>query len=275
MEKICKKCNNIKDESCFREGRYKCFECFNEERRARYVKKPIKPPITIKTCTKCKLIGELNLFDGNLCRSCKKEYNKKYWSENSWKNVETKKEYDKVYAIENEEKMRIKKANWYQDNKEILIERRKVRLNTDPIFRLHFNLSNLLRHHFKLLKKSKEGKSSNKLLEFLIKDIKEKFDLIFLSEVWMTWNNQGIYNPLTWDDSDQSTWKWQLDHIKPVSHFKNIIDENSAEFKECWSLKNLRPLSAKQNISEQDNRSPEQIQKIYDEIEEKLKQNKK
>ena len=63
----------------------------------------------------------------------------------------------------------------------------------------------------------------------------------------MTWNNWGVYLSKTWKDDDQSTWKWNVDHIIPQSMlpFTSITDEN---FKKCWSLKNLRPLNAKQNV---------------------------
>ena len=63
----------------------------------------------------------------------------------------------------------------------------------------------------------------------------------------MTWNNQGKYNPEIWNDSDQSTWTWQLDHIIPQSDlpYASMEDDN---FKKCWSLENLRPYSAKQNL---------------------------
>lgn len=65
----------------------------------------------------------------------------------------------------------------------------------------------------------------------------------------MTWQNWGKYYVRTWDDTDQSTWTWQIDHIIPQSKllYTDIDDEN---FKKCWSLENLRPLSAKQNILE-------------------------
>jgi len=55
-----------------------------------------------------------------------------------------------------------------------------------------------------------------------------------------------IYNANTWDDSDSSTWTWQIDHIIPQSTFAYSSMEDEA-FKKCWSLDNLRPLSAKQN----------------------------
>jgi hypothetical protein len=66
-------------------------------------------------------------------------------------------------------------------------------------------------------------------------------------ESWMSWNNWGKYVPKFWDDSDSSTWKWQLDHIIPRSLFRysTVHDSN---FYSCWDLNNIRPLSAKQNV---------------------------
>ena len=63
----------------------------------------------------------------------------------------------------------------------------------------------------------------------------------------MTWENHGVYNLNTWDDNDQSTWKWNIDHIIPQSKlpYTSMEDDN---FKKCWALENLRPYSAKQNI---------------------------
>lgn len=63
----------------------------------------------------------------------------------------------------------------------------------------------------------------------------------------MTWNNYGKYNKKNWNDNNQSTWTWQLDHIIPQSdlQYSTMIDDN---FKKCWDLNNLRPLSSKQNL---------------------------
>jgi hypothetical protein len=62
----------------------------------------------------------------------------------------------------------------------------------------------------------------------------------------MNWNNQGKYNPKTWDDTDPATWKWQLDHIGPRSDFA-FDSMTHPNFKKCWGLSNLRPYGAKQN----------------------------
>jgi hypothetical protein len=66
-------------------------------------------------------------------------------------------------------------------------------------------------------------------------------------EPWMTWDNHGNYDLNTWDDNDQFTWVWQIDHIIPQSllPYTSMEDDN---FKKCWALENLRPYSAKQNL---------------------------
>ena len=66
-------------------------------------------------------------------------------------------------------------------------------------------------------------------------------------ESWMNWKNYGKYNKNTWNDNDQLTWTWQIDHIIPHSTF-NYESMEDEEFKKCWSLDNLRPYSSKQNF---------------------------
>lgn len=81
-------------------------------------------------------------------------------------------------------------------------------------------------------------------MEYTLQDLKSHIEKQF--EPWMNWNNQGKYDAKTWDDNDQSTWAWQLDHIIPNATF-TYSSTNDESFKKCWSLDNLRPLSAKQN----------------------------
>ena len=68
-------------------------------------------------------------------------------------------------------------------------------------------------------------------------------------ELWMNWENHGIYNKNMWNDNDPQTWTWQIDHIIPHSTFKYTSMEDQT-FKDCWDRSNLRPLSAKQNIKD-------------------------
>ena len=85
----------------------------------------------------------------------------------------------------------------------------------------------------------------SKLLDYNKNDLKAHLEKQF--EPWMTWDNWGIYNTNTWDDNDQSTWTWQIDHIIPVANFSYESEQDPA-FKEMWKLDNLRPYSAKNNI---------------------------
>lgn len=63
----------------------------------------------------------------------------------------------------------------------------------------------------------------------------------------MNWENYGKYRSNVWNDNDQSTWTWNIDHIIPQSDlpYASMEDNN---FQVCWALKNLRPYSSKQNV---------------------------
>ena len=78
-------------------------------------------------------------------------------------------------------------------------------------------------------------------------------------ESWMNWKNWGKYNPKIWNDNDQSTWTWNIDHIKPKSWF-DIKKYGDNEFLECWSLNNLRPYSSKQNIIDNDRKKQKMLE---------------
>jgi hypothetical protein len=82
-------------------------------------------------------------------------------------------------------------------------------------------------------------------LPYTPKDLKNHIENQF--EPWMAWWNRGKYIVNHWKDNDPSTWKWQIDHIIPVSTF-NYFSIGEDDFRKCWALDNLRPLSAKQNV---------------------------
>lgn len=117
---------------------------------------------------------------------------------------------------------------------------RKININ----YALRKNISYSI---WKCLKKnnSSKDKSCIKYLDYTIIELKKYLESKF--ESWMTWNNYGSYNKKNWNDNEQSTWTWQLDHIIPQSdlQYSSMTDNN---FKKCWNLDNLRPLSAKQNL---------------------------
>jgi hypothetical protein len=160
------------------------------------------------------------------------------------------------------EKNRNKNKNRYNNNKHKWQEYRAVnkdKINTTRKERMHNDVNFKLRCGFscsinqKLRAKSltKKGTSCIKFLPYTIEELKTHLELQF--EPWMNWDNWGRYKLLKWDDHDQSTWRWNIDHIIPAAKF-NYTSVEDEEFKQCWALSNLRPLSAKVNLIEGDRR---------------------
>lgn len=171
--------------------------------------------------------------------------NKKYYEENKENILEHNKLYQKNNQIE------IKKTNReYRKSNQISISKKKKiyirnKRKTDLSFRLRSNVSRTISLSLKKFGSSKNGQSTVKYLPYPILDLKHHLESQF--ESWMTWENWGVYNLSKWNDNDQSTWSWQIDHIIPQSSlpYSSMEEEN---FKICWSLNNLRPYSAKQNV---------------------------
>jgi hypothetical protein len=146
----------------------------------------------------------------------------------------------------------------YKKNKKIINDKanqyRKERRHRDPNFKLRISISSAVSKYISKNNGSKRGSSCMDYLSWTIEEFWQWIESQFsLSEnltndgkVWMTKENRGRYNKKTWDDSNPSTWTWQLDHIIPQSDLpaSSMEDEN---FKKCWALENLRPLSSKQN----------------------------
>jgi len=232
-----------------------------------------------RICKKCKEEYDIENFDkykskGKIyieyrCKKCKSIYNKKYRKlkppdpekrkQYYIDNIEKLKLYklenkaliaqqSKEYRLKNREKLLKYDREYNKINKEIKLKKNNVwnknRRKNDPSFKLRKLISQSITI---ALKKNNHRRSDSCLnnLSYTIKELREYLESKF--EVWMSWKNHGIYNPTTWDDSDPTTWTWQLDHIIPQSDlpYTSMEDEN---FKICWSLENLRPYSAKQNL---------------------------
>lgn len=147
-----------------------------------------------------------------------------------------------------------KRKSYESDCKECEYNKNLVRLKNrakqlrkeSPNFVIRRSVSYFIWKSLKQSKSSKNGKSCLDYLGYKIKDLKCHLENQF--ESWMNWGNHGNYSK-TWNDDDQSTWTWQIDHIIPQTSlpYGSMEEDN---FKKCWSLNNLRPLSAKQNHSD-------------------------
>jgi len=175
----------------------------------------------------------------------KREYNAEHKDE--------RREYDRQYRQDHKEEIAQERSEYYRDHKEEKREydrkyRRDQRKN-DPLYKLRKMVSRDIGKGIKRNGSSKGGKSAWKHLPYTKEELKAHLESQF--DPWMNWSNHGAYNSETWNDDDQSTWKWQIDHIIPHSTFRyDTMDCD--EFRQCWALENLRPLSAKQNLYDSD-----------------------
>jgi len=136
-----------------------------------------------------------------------------------------------------------KKAQWYQENKEQIKEKKRLRVrlpeyklrNTawrmkryheDPVYRAKDILRRQLWWFCKNRNGNKEGRT-HELLGYSSKELCEHLESLFKDG--MTWDNQG---------------KWHIDHRIPQSHFTNID-----QLKECFALDNLKPEWGDWNMS--------------------------
>ncbi len=225
-----------------------------------------------KICTSCglkKVHEAFNFKDkktgrrDSICNKCYKKVQHEHYLLHRDEIIEKNREYalehkEQTAAARNTEEAKTRRKQsrngalatklyskkYYEENKEEIIKKsiiaKKEKLKTDPIAKIKHAIGCAIR---KVL--DKKGESFLPHLEYTADQFKEYIESLF--EPWMKWENWGVYNRDTWNDNDNSTWTWNLDHIKPQSHFK-YESMDDPEFKKCWALSNLRPYSAKQNI---------------------------
>lgn len=204
-----------------------------------------------KICSKCKIEKENDEFSKNKntkdglnawCKPCNSDYKKIYYMNNKEELLSNKKDY----YDENKEIIITKKRIYYEDNKSIIRQSQnsynKNRSKNDPTFKIRRNCSRMINN---LLRGDKNNSSILDHLAYTISELIVHLEKQF--EPWMNWGNYGVYIKNNWDDSNQATWKWHIDHKIPQSSllYSSMEDEN---FKKCWDLENLRPLSAKENL---------------------------
>lgn len=202
----------------------------------------------VKYCRICEARQSLEYYHHN--KEKRKQYQKSYIKKNIKKIKVKKKIYDRNRYDLHKEKILDWHKKYRKENNDKINSRKRNRRNNDPSYRLRYYVSNRI---CKILKKSgnKKNTSCLKYLDYSFNELKSYIESLF--ESWMNWDNHGNYDPKIWNDNDQSTWTWQLDHIIPQSEllYTSMQDDN---FKKCWSLNNLRPLSARTNVIDGVNR---------------------
>jgi hypothetical protein len=212
----------------------------------------------MKICPKCKIKKDLSEFhkdkrriDGYSyhCKECRKIYSKKYQEKNINKirkylkdNHDTILEKSKKYKLKNKERFKERDRKYYELNREIINvrhkkyqkenkdkrnDRLKIRLQTDPLFKLSKNM----RNRIGIFLKSKNITKNNKTFDIIgctSIELKKYIERQFTEG--MSWNNYGKYG-------------WHVDHKIPLDSGRT---ENEI-YKLCYYT-NLQPLWWKNNL---------------------------
>lgn len=203
----------------------------------------------MKICLICKTSHVKNptkhWFKGPICYNC---YCKRRNANRSLGEIEKAKEYKRLYYLKNREKCRNNQKDYYEINKKTLLlknkeyrkkvgrakerQAEKLRLSTDPIFKLRRSLSSRIRAALKI---GKKRKTTVDLIGISLDELKTYLESRF--QPGMHWSNHG---------------DWEIDHICPLSQGKSI-DEI---YKLCHYT-NLQPLWRLDNLIKSNNKTPE------------------
>jgi len=266
----CKTCHSAKNKQNYKKNKEKIAQNYKKNKEKiiqksaeRYKKNREKLQKSEKYIENQKIMAEKAKHRSENRKKYLEEYNKK----NKDKIKTRSKEYNKInkekvakqkkiYREKNKEKIAVKNKEYEKNNKEKIKARRKrnsekrnertrKRHVLDPCFRLRRIVANSVRKAFVKNGFSKGNNSLKNYLPYTFEELVKHIENQF--EAWMNWENHGIYNNDTWNDNDQSTWTWHIDHIIP--HSKFYYDSmKHPDFQKCWALSNLRPLSSKNNI---------------------------
>ena len=146
------------------------------------------------------------------------------------------------YYQGNKEQIKETTKRYYQDNRKVILEKKKIRRTTpdhkkyhaeyiklyreDPVHKSKNLLQRQVLHFIKRIGSKKEERT-HELLGYSAKELYEHLESLFKDG--MTWDNQG---------------KWHIDHRIPQSYFTSID-----QMRECFALSNLKPEWGKWNMS--------------------------
>lgn len=149
--------------------------------------------------------------------------------ENYKKNRERILERAKEHYRRNRRKILARMAT--PEGREYAATKMRERLQDNPQFRLHSNISRAVRNGLA----GKGRRRWEDLVGYTAAQLKEHLERQFARG--MGWHNYG-----------RGSGKWHIDHIVPQSAF-TFSSPDDPEFRACWALTNLRPLWGDKNIS--------------------------
>lgn len=171
------------------------------------------------------------------CKSCIKQYREIYNLENkektkiyNSKNNEIIKKQKKEYYVNNKTEHKLRGYEWKKENKEkVRLYEKKYKEKNKIWFQIKNSIS--CRLWSSLKNNSKKSHKTEKYLGCNINEYKQYLESLFLPE--FTWDNYGKI--------------WEIDHIKPLSKFNLIKEEEQFS---AFNYKNTQPLFKTTEIAE-------------------------
>lgn len=234
-----------------------CNKCKTEKKLRDFHKRAATPAGVVPECKTCSHIRAKKYRNKNKTKVRERDRNhyknntekikkrKKIYRENNKEKIANQK---KAYLKKNKEAVAKRKKTYYNKNKKKIAERTKIyyknnkekinicvrawqkrKRETDPMYKLSKNISNLIWYS---LKSGKGGRKWSVLVGYTVNKLKKHLEKQFTEG--MTWANYGKDG-------------WTLDHKIPVSVF-NFTKPEHIDFKRCWALKNLQPMWAEDNL---------------------------
>ena len=259
--RICVDCKELKHYDSFEDGKIKCEDCHNKD-------KSITEKLCTGECGKIKPLSDFGKSKtgilglradckvchgkkGKIWRNNNKERvkdNLNKWQENNpdklkgyeenrkINNPNYKKEwyeknpdYYKNYRRDHIEKIMEYEKQYYQDNKEKINKKRKIRRETDILYKLNCIIREMVHRVFNMIGTEKDGKTFE-LLGYSPEQLKLRLETNFKSG--MNWDNYGVY--------------WEIDHKIPIDYF---LKKGVTSQKTINALCNLQPLTVNHNRS--------------------------
>lgn len=149
------------------------------------------------------------------CKKCRGLINKKSREKH-------KEKYKEKTKVQNKKRKEYK-AEWFQENKERLMNKQLEKRRTDPKTKINHLISGAI---LKCLGKNKNGNKWTDIVGYTAKDLLNHFSV------------------------DKIPEGYHIDHIIPINLYNySSIDD---EFLKCWNIRNLRIIPAKDNLSKGD-----------------------
>ena len=239
--KKCTTCFEVKELSFFGKSKKskdghitKCKECVKEYLKVYNLNN--KDVLSYKKCLYDKKYREDNKDKGKEYYLNNKEsisHKSKEWYDN---NKEHRLEVSKEWYDNNKEQKKLTQQKWVNVNRNVINEYRrswsKNRRDTDSLFKIKENIKSSIRKSISE-KKYRKKSPTTEILGCSFEEFKLYLESKF--EIWMNWDNYGLYN-------GELNYGWDIDHIIPISSATTELF-----IYELNNFSNLQPLCSKIN----------------------------